>query len=125
MDEVDGLTVNGIDYNIYGDQAYVMAHHFIVQEPNAAPESAVARLNTTMVTVRICTSEWYYQIVKNTCPSLRYCIYQKAFWMRPANQYLCALLLTNMKTCLNCNIISAYFDCEPSMLTEYLHSAQW
>lgn len=37
MDEVDGLTFHGIDYHIYGDQAYGMANHFLVQEPNAAP----------------------------------------------------------------------------------------
>ena len=124
MDEVDGLTFNGIDYNVYGDQAYDMGNHFIVQEPNTAPGSAAAQLNTTMAVVRTCTSEWYYQIVKNTCQNLQHCVYQKALRTCPANQYLCTLLLTNMMTCLNCNIISAYFDCEPPKLTDYLHSAQ-
>ena len=66
MEKIDGLNYHGIDCQIYGDKAYSMAQHFLVECPNAAPGSPEARLNKKMAVVRTCTSEWCYQVVKNT-----------------------------------------------------------
>ena len=125
MEKLDGLVYNGIDYNIYGDKAYGMGPHFLIEYENAAPLSAEVCLNKSMATVRTCTSEWYYQCMKNTCQNLHHSEYQMAFKMHPANQYLCGILIMNILTYLNGNIISAFFNSGPPELDDYLHSAQW
>lgn len=125
MNKVQGLISNGINYNIYGNKAYGMGLHFIVESPNPAPNSAVVQLNTTMAVVRTCTSEWFYQIIKNNLQNLQHSNYQMAFQMLPATQYLVGIILINCFICLNSNIISAYFNCNPLELSEYLHATQW
>jgi hypothetical protein len=63
-----------------------MGPHFIVESPNPAPNSAVVWLNTTMAVVRTCTSEWFYQIIKNNLQNLWHSNYQMAFQTLPATQ---------------------------------------
>ena len=122
LEQLPNLTIGGVDYKIYGDQAYPVLAHIVGPVPKryAPPGSAARALNRAMSSVRI-VSEWWYGIQTNTFQTLDFARWQRQYLTVPALQYAVCVLFVNCRTCMNGgNRISTYFNRPPPTLDEYL-----
>ena len=122
-----GLTSNGVDYMIYCDSAYALTRNMVKPFYRPRPGSAQARVNTTMARARTVASECGYATITNMWQTLDFARQQRIFWTRPADMYLVAILLTNMRLCLRrFNQMSEFFNISDTCptLEEYL-SGNW
>jgi DDE superfamily endonuclease len=115
---------NGERYYIYGDAAYqgetvvgcVMTGFGYGVNMTAQQEHFTKSMNKVRTSV-----EWGFRVVNQTWASLSKGDAQKPGKSRLGANYLAAVILTNVRTCLNgMNQISAFFDCKPPTLPEYL-----
>ena len=122
FDQLPSLTINGIDYIIYGDSAYPITRNMASPVPKwlAPPGSAARELNYVMSRARVCTSEWWYGVQTNTFQTLDFARWQRQWLTLPALQYHVCVMLVNCRTCLNGgNRISGFFSCSPPNLEDY------
>ena len=117
-------TLDGKRYYIYGDAAYVgeSVDNCVMigygYGTNMTPEQE--HFTKSMNKVRTCV-EWGFRVINQTWASLGRKDFQKIRKTKVGNWYLLAVILTNVRTCVNgVNQISAYFDCPPPSLPEYL-----
>ena len=123
FDQLPTLTMNGVDYIIYGDSAYPITRNMAspIRRDHAPPGSAARALNHAMSRARVCTSEWWFGIQTNTFQTLDFARWQRQWLTLPAVQYHVCLLLVNCRTCLDGgNRVSAFFRCSPPSLDDYL-----
>ena len=124
---LETLSINGIDYCIYADSAYAITPNMQVPVKNPAPNSVGRRVNRIMARARTVASECGFSAVTNTWQWVDWTRQQKIFWTRPADCYIVAVLLTNMRLCLRrFNVMSEFFNLSDTCptLSDYL-SGNW
>ena len=110
-ESMNDLSVGGVDYVIYADSAYALTRNLQKPIHRPVPGTPDARLNTIMARARTVASECGYNCVTNTWQTIDFVRQQKMFWTRPADMYLVAILLTNMRLCLRGhNQMSEFFN---------------
>jgi hypothetical protein len=106
-------------YSLYGDPAYPQTLYIFGGFRNPAPGTVQARWNTEMSKVRE-PVEWGYKNIINFFSFINFKASMQIFKLPVANYFICAAFLTNLRTCFYGNQTSAYFDCDPPTLREYL-----
>ena len=110
--------------SVFGDAAYksyTCADHIVtgfLRVQNLPLHQA--QFNGAHNRVRV-TVEWGFRIVTQQWGAVNFKDLEKSGLSSLGYRFLAAILLTNMRTCLNgINQISTYFDCPPPSLVEYL-----
>jgi hypothetical protein len=108
---------------LYGDKGY--ANSECLRAPYKGAEEELmpehVQHNTALGRLRV-TVEWAFGTVKNAWRSLSMASELKPHQMAVARLYRCAVLLTNVYTCLYGNAAADKFGVEPPSLHEYLHT---
>jgi hypothetical protein len=124
-DELPHHHPSGNPYFIFGDKAYksyTCADHIVTayrRPPQGLPPHQAA-FNYYHNRVRV-SVEWCFRIVTQQWGAINFRDLEKSGLSSLGYRFLAAVLLTNMRTCLNgMNQISTYFDCPPPSLLEYL-----
>lgn len=116
------MHINGKQYALYGDAAYILRPWLQVAFDRANATAAQAALNTAMSAVREAV-EWSYKDLKqmwSSQDSKRFLRVRKA---PIALMYRTAALLNNFKTCLHAGgQVGLYFLCQPPSLQEYVNA---
>ena len=74
------------------------------------PGSLERQMNRIMAAPRTVASEHMYGVITNLFQWVDFTRWQRLFWTKPAEQYLCAVLFTNMMSCLRGrNKVSQWF----------------
>jgi hypothetical protein len=116
---------NGSDpfYSIYGDPAYPQSRLLFGGFRNPLPGSEQAHWNTMMSKVRECV-EWGFGDIVRYWSFLDFKASMKVFQSPVAKYYVIAAFLNNLRATYHGNETSAYFDCEPMGIDEYLGLVQ-
>lgn len=107
-------------YVLYGDEGYTYGEHIAVPFRTAHMTNERRVLNERMSAVRI-TVEWGFMRIKQLFAFLAFVPPQRVYSSPVSKFYRVAVLLTNMITCMNGSCeVSAYFNCAPPTLDEYM-----
>lgn len=118
------LHASGAPFYIFGDPAYrsySCSDHIVTGFPRHQHlDAEQLNFNVRFNGVRVAV-EWAFRIVTQQWAAINFKDLEKSGLSALGYRYLAAILLTNMRTCLNgMNQISTYFDCAPPSLVEYL-----
>ena len=118
-----GLSIGGVQYCIYGDEAYLIRPWMQVAFPTRLEGEVDAEeeaQNTDMARVRL-SVEWRYKEVKQIFTSLDFRRKLKVREGPVALVYRCAALPWSVRTRLYGNHIATSFRCDPPDLERYLN----
>jgi hypothetical protein len=105
---------------VYADPGYFLTTRVLMPFPTGREDAHHQAFNVTMSRARI-TVEWGYSRVSSLWRHLNFKDNQKVFLSPIGAQYMVAVLLTNVVTCLDSgNQISDYFGVAPPSLEVYL-----
>ena len=115
------MVIHGKDFTIYGDPAY-RAARFVRKPRQRIGASAADKLyNRTMSRARVAVEHVIGHVTQQFA-ALDYTRTQRLEDRQVSKQYLVAIFLLNVRTCLRGgNQISKFFDCDPPTLAEFLH----
>ncbi|KAJ2994640.1 hypothetical protein NUW54_g7515 [Trametes sanguinea] len=108
-------------FQLYGDAAYGISPVLISPFSGPGERSADEQAwNAAMGSIRVHV-EHGFAIVSNTWPFLNANWKMHVFRSPVGRYYRVGVLLTNVMNCYRPNQVAQYFDCEPPVITEYLH----
>lgn len=120
----NSLLIDGQQFYIYGDQAYMIRPWLQVAFSRAWASEQQIQFNTAMSSVRE-TVEWSYKDLKQMWSSQDYTRMLKVRKAPVALMYKGAALLWNFKVCLqHGGEVQSFFSCTPPTLQRYLQSEQ-
>lgn len=114
------LNNEGVQYYIYGDQAYHMRPWMQVGYPkrNSTPEQR--KHNRAMNSARVCV-EWSYGEVKNSFATQDFARKMQVMKLPVGLLYVVSILLRNFKTCTGHHPLAvSHFGCLPPSFEEYV-----
>ena len=111
---------DGTWFHLYGDAGYPLRGYLLTPFHVAALTADEQDLNVRMSKVRE-SVEWGFHLLVSNWAFLDFSKNNKILLSPLDRLYAIAALLTNMKTCLQRNQISYFFECIPPSLEEYLH----
>eukprot|EP00171_Calliarthron_tuberculosum_P007751 IDg7751t1 len=116
----EALYINGEQYYIYGDQAYVLRSWLQTEFPRATANAAQMEYNKSMNAALI-SVEWNYKYMKQMWASQDFGRLLQVCKVLMAALYITAVLLRNFETCLGHGTESEHaFACTPPTLHTYL-----
>lgn len=116
----EALLVDGRQYCIFGDSAYVLKPWLQTAFPRVGSTSAQEAYNTAMSMMREAV-EWTYKDLKQIWTSQDFKRQLKVLQSPIALLYKSSALLWNFRTCLTRGgQVVSYFNCSPPTLAEYL-----
>lgn len=104
---------------VYGDSGYPIASHIVCPYKGARLSEGQVRFNLAMSKIRI-SVEWAFGEILQQFSFVDYKKNQKLLLQPIAKQYVACAILSNCRTCLYGNAVSALFRCIPPTLNEYL-----
>ncbi|OSC98558.1 hypothetical protein PYCCODRAFT_1447436 [Trametes coccinea BRFM310] len=108
-------------FQLFGDATYRISPVLISPSSGPGERSADKQAwNAAMGSVRVYV-EHGFAIVSNTWPFLNANWKMHVFRSLVGRYYHIGVLLTNVINCYRPNQVAQYFDCEPPVITEYLH----
>lgn len=113
------LDIDGEQYSIFGDSAYVRKPWLEIPDSGAFLTPYQEHVNASKSKARV-TAEWYFMEMKKYWAR---CDYKRSLRIlqAPYGKFILgAVLLTNIRNCLYPNEISQFFGCNPPSLEEYL-----
>jgi hypothetical protein len=122
FDDLPVVTIDGkvAPVAVYADPGYFLSTRILMPFPDGRDCPMHQAFNVSMSRLRI-TVEWGYSRVTRLWKHLNYAENQKVFKSPIGAQYMVAVVLTNVLTCVDGgNEISDYFQCAPPTLEEYL-----
>lgn len=116
----DNMKIDGKQYCIYGDQAYVLRPWMQVGYPRRQATPEQLRYNAEMNAARIAV-EWSYGEVKASWATQDYARKLQTGTVPVGKLYILCVLLRNFKTCLgHSTIATGHFQCTPPTLEQYI-----
>eukprot|EP00171_Calliarthron_tuberculosum_P019568 IDg19568t1 len=116
----ENFIIDGVQYCIYGDAAYMLRAWLITAYPRHTATAAQASFNKEMNAVRTAV-EWSYGEVKQSFTSQDFPRNLKLRQAPISLLYICAVLLRNFRTCLGHGGQTVhYFECTPPSLENYI-----
>jgi len=114
------LLIDGVQYCLYGDSAYVL-RSWMRTGPGDGPDRTAAELafDLSMCRVRE-TVEWGYKDIKQYFTTLDFQRKLKIRETAVGKQYLSGALLCNIRSCRYGNQTASYFGCDSPSLERYL-----
>jgi len=124
MDDIleAGLSIDGVQYCLYGDKAYLLRPWMQVAFPepvDGEQDADEEEQNTNMAAVRV-SVEWGYKEVKQVFTSLDYKRKLKVREGPVGLMYRCAVFLWNVRVCFYGSQTASFFSCEPPTVEAYL-----
>lgn len=118
----DGLLIQGSQYHIYCDPAYLMMPYmqvpFIVIGENAEQKAFSKKMSAVRVSV-----EWSYKDVKQMWSCNDFARKMKVKESPISLMYIASVILFNFRTCLyGGGQTGSYFSCEPPTLDTYVNA---
>jgi nuclease HARBI1 len=109
------MTINGIQYCIYGDSGYNLRPFMEVPYQGSNLPEEQKYLNKAMSASRI-TVEWIFKEVKQYWSTMDYKRKLRVGECPVGALYIAAMLLTNFRNCVYPNPTAQYFSCRPLTL---------
>lgn len=117
-----GLLVNGVQYSVLGDKAYLLGPWMQVAFPSSSGvelQEEKEACKTDMAAVRVAV-EWGYKEVKQVFPTLDFKRKLKINEDPDAMLYKVTVLSWNVRCCIYGGQTSTFFDCQPPSAERYL-----